>query len=75
MIFKGLKLATTICCSVVVARWIYAEAELVLPSAVPVIDYALENVRIPTHDTWPKEKLYQFVEQITEGADQAAKNF
>lgn len=38
--------------TVVVARWIYAETKMVVPGAVPVIDFALDKVQIPTHDKW-----------------------
>ncbi len=30
----------------------YAEAALVVPSALPLIDGALAKVAIPTHETW-----------------------
>ena len=37
---------------VVTARWMYAEATLIAPSALPLVDIALEKIAIPTHDTW-----------------------
>jgi hypothetical protein len=50
-----------LCFWVLIARWGYAELQLILPSATPAIDYALENVQIPTHDKWNAESLDQFL--------------
>ena len=43
--------------TVVLARWMYAEVQMVAPGAVPVIDFALQHVQIPTHDRWDKEAI------------------
>ena len=40
-----------------VSRWIYSEANLVAPRAVPYIDRLLEKTSIPTHDQWNKEAI------------------
>ncbi len=37
---------------VTLARWMYAEAQLVTPSAVPYINSAMQSIQIPTHDKW-----------------------
>jgi hypothetical protein len=38
--------------SVMVARWLYAEAMLVWPSSIPFLDRAVHLLTIPTHDRW-----------------------
>lgn len=44
---------------VTVARWMYAEAAIVVPSSVPYIEAALHNIQIPTHDRWKDSQLGQ----------------
>lgn len=46
---------------VLIGRWWYAEVKMVLPSATPVIDFALEKIQIPTHDKWNTKSLDRFL--------------
>ena len=48
---------------VTLARWMYAEAQLVTPSAVPFINAAMTRLEIPTHDKWRSTELGQYLEQ------------
>lgn len=59
-----------LCFWVLVARWGYAELQIILPSATPAIDYALENVQIPTHDKWNSESLDQLLLAIRARAEE-----
>ena len=52
------------CLTVIVARWIYAEVQMTLPEVVPAIDYALENVQIPTHDKWDGKTIGAMVDDL-----------
>ncbi len=45
-----------------VARWGYNEIAMVFPSAVPLIDKAIETIEIPTHDTWSRAALNNYVQ-------------
>jgi len=49
---------------VVVARWLYAEAELMIPRAMPLLNYALERTQIPTHDKWSDERFVEAIEAL-----------
>jgi hypothetical protein len=51
---------------VTLGRWMYAELTLIVPSALPAIDYALEKVQIPTHDEWDLQALLAAAQQLTE---------
>ena len=53
-----------LCFWVVVARWCYAEIQLVFPKAAPVIDLALEKMRLPTHDKWSSKDLQALAAQV-----------
>jgi len=59
-----LRLAFSICCSVVIARWVYHEVQLTAPQLVPYIDYSLERIQIPTHDKWLKTALNNAIDLI-----------
>lgn len=48
--------------TVAAARWIYAEVKLAVPEAMPLIDYSLERLQIPTHDKWSKQALAEALE-------------
>jgi hypothetical protein len=54
----------SLCCSVIIARWIYQEVQLAAPELVPFIDYSLDRVQIPTHDKWLKTALSNAVRYI-----------
>lgn len=65
-----LRLMFSFVCTVVAARWMYSEANLVVPDVVPLIDYALERFQIPTHDRWPSlGAVSQPVEQVLSAWD------
>ncbi|RIL09933.1 MAG: hypothetical protein DCC75_05440 [Proteobacteria bacterium] len=49
--------------TIIIARWIYAEIQLSLPSVVPVINFVLEKAQIPTHDTWELSKLNELLSE------------
>ncbi len=55
--------------SVVISRWLYSEVALSLPQAVPLIDYALEAVSIPTHDKWRVEPVKDALGLLGVGSD------
>ena len=55
--------------SVVLARWMYSEVALSFPQAVPLIDYALEVVSIPTHDKWDAEPIREVLGRLGLGND------
>ena len=44
---------------VIVARWIYAEVNVICPSVSPGIDRMLSALQIPTHNEWSKESVKQ----------------
>ncbi len=52
-----------LCFWVIIARWTYAEVQLVAPSATPAIDFALQKIQIPTHDKWSKGSFNQWLSQ------------
>ncbi len=56
---------------VIAARWVYAEVQILVPSVVPSIEYALEHIQIPTHDKWPKEGFDKLFAQLTESVKEA----
>lgn len=60
------RIVLSCCFWVIAARWIYAEVQILLPSAIPTIDYALEHIQIPTHDKWPKEHLNKLFAHLSE---------
>ena len=37
---------------VIIARWMYAEVNLMVPSVAPQIDRLMSAVQIPTHNNW-----------------------
>lgn len=55
------RLLFSIFLSVVVARWSYSEVKMMWPGAVPLIDYVLQKVEIPTHDQWASSMLGRFL--------------
>lgn len=56
-----IRILFSLCFWVIIARWSYAEIKLLLPSAVPVIDYALDTIQIPTHDKWNAQTVDRFI--------------
>ena len=42
---------------VIIAQWLYAELQIVCPSAAPTVDYLVSSLQIPTHDKWSEEKV------------------
>ena len=57
---------------VVVARWGYAEVKLGLPDLIPSIDYALEQIQIPTHDHWPpKAEILAYANRLLDSLSEA----
>ncbi|NDC36451.1 MAG: hypothetical protein EBZ48_00170 [Proteobacteria bacterium] len=55
---------------VTVARWMYAEAALLVPSSVPYIEAALQKIQIPTHDKWRDSELgRQLVSALPSGSE------
>ena len=51
---------------IIIGRWIYEEVKILAPSAIPAVDYVLENVQIPTHDKWSKEKFEKVFATLSE---------
>ncbi|MDC0357251.1 hypothetical protein OAO01_00415 [Oligoflexia bacterium] len=58
--------------SVVIARWIHSEIELISPNTIAYIDYAIEKIDIPTHDKWDTKKVAAFLDSFK--TDLAAQN-
>jgi hypothetical protein len=54
---------------VVVARWIYAELQILSPSLVPLVDSGVRALTIPTHDKW-ETTVSKLMEQYQELRDQ-----
>ena len=50
---------------VVLARWIYAEMNLVCPSFTPSVDRILSAVQIPTHNNWHENGIKGLVGEAT----------
>ncbi len=50
---------------VVIARWMYAEAAVIVPWATPSIDRFLASVELPTHDELTRESF----EKVAYSAD------
>lgn len=48
--------------SIMVGRWIYDEIGTHLPVLTPIVDSALDVVRIPTHEKWSKQAIEKFVD-------------
>lgn len=58
---------------VTVARWIYSEISLVVPSAVPAINECLNRLQIPTHDKWDKAAIERLVKSAEQGLQTTSK--
>ena len=56
----------SIACSVILARWMYAEIAMTVPGMIPVIDYSVERLSIPTHDKWSKEPFVDALSAVEE---------
>ncbi len=56
---------STLLFSVAVGRWMYAEIGLIMPGALPALDYVLQATSIPTHDKWPKDSMDQLVTAVS----------
>ena len=59
-----LKLFMCLFISVTVSRWMYSEAQLVVPQIVPLIDYVVQATDIPTHDKWSKNSMHQILSAV-----------
>jgi hypothetical protein len=68
-----MKILCTILISAMLGRWIYAETEILVPNAIPVVDAVLEHASIPTHDQWSKDSVEVLYRRLA-GAYQAAQN-
>ncbi len=55
-----------------VARWMYAEIQLVAPSVTPSIDNLVNYLTIPTHDKWDKEAIASIVSNISNATNAEA---
>ncbi len=60
-----LRIISTLLIYVTVGRWIYAEINLLMPGAIPTIDYVLQATSLPTHDKWPKDSMNQLVSAMS----------
>lgn len=54
-----------------IARWGYAEMSLMFPSAMPYINQVLAEVQIPTHVSWSRESMHEYVDSISEKLGEA----
>lgn len=58
---------------VTVARWLYSEAKLLVPSATPVLEQVVTLAQIPTHDKWPPGLGARIVNSVTSIASSLAE--
>ncbi len=54
--------------TVMMARWIYAETQMVFPDVVPMIDSALDYAQIPTHDRWYGKAIAKAMDNLSASA-------
>jgi hypothetical protein len=48
---------------VTVARWMYAEIQLVSPEVLPALDRLLARLEVPTHDKWDTTPLKDILKE------------
>jgi hypothetical protein len=65
-----LRFLFTLLASITFGRWIYSEVKLVIPSALPTLDFLLQKTEIPTHDQWSQDSLDKIFRVVGTAANQ-----